>query len=137
MHRVLTGRILFLAMTLITAVVVAAADRVQPGQWETTLTGAAARPLVTRYCITPAEAKSMSGDLAMLRKYLEDSTAAKTKGRCVVKNVTLDGNRTTVTIVCGKSEVIGTTTYHGDHYESSSSDGTTVVGKRLGGCPVK
>jgi hypothetical protein len=129
--------LLFSAMILFGAASASAADRVQAGQWETKLTGATPQPMVTKYCITPAEAKLMNGDLATLRKYLVESTAEKTKGRCSVKNVALNGNRTVVTMVCGKSEVVGTTTYHGDHYESTSSNGTTVTGKRLGGCPAR
>jgi len=113
-----------------------AADRVQAGQWETTLTGATPQPMVTKYCITAAEARAMNGDLATLRKYLEESTAANTKGRCAVKDVELDGNRTVVTMKCGKTEVVGTTTYHGDRYESTSSNGSTVTGRRLGACPA-
>jgi hypothetical protein len=77
----------------------------------------------------------MNGDLATLRKYLTESTTTNTKGRCSVKSVDLKDDRTIVAIVCGKSEVVGTTTYHGDRYESTNSNGTTVVGKRLGACP--
>jgi hypothetical protein len=116
---------------------VAAADRVQAGEWETELTLGSAKPMLTRYCITAGEAESMNGDLATLRKYLEESTETNTKGMCKVKNVALNANRTIVTIVCGKTEVVGTTIYHGDRYESSSSDGTTVTGKRVGACPSR
>jgi hypothetical protein len=123
-------------VVLLLAVSASAADRVQAGQWQTTLTSAG-KPMVTKYCITAQEAKLMNGDLATLKKYLEESTATKTRGRCTVKSVSLTGNRTVVAIACGKTEVVGTTTYFGDHYESKSSDGTTVTGKRLGPCPAK
>jgi hypothetical protein len=128
---------LFSATLLLGAANAAAADRVQAGQWETTMTGGSAKPTVAQYCITPGEAHQMSGDLATLRKYLEESTATNTGGRCAVKNVELKGNQTVVTIACGRTEVVGTTTYYGDHYESSSSNGSTVVGKRVGDCPAK
>ena len=111
----------------------AAADRVQAGEWETKTT-IAGKPSVTKHCITAAEARLMNGDEATLRKYVEQSTAEKTKGRCTVKSVVVTGNRTVVTIACGKTQVVGTTTYHGDHYESTSG-GVTLVGKRLGACP--
>jgi hypothetical protein len=123
------------ATLLLGAANVAAAGRVQAGQWETRLTMGSGKPMLTKYCITTGEAESMNGDEATLRKYLEQSTATNTKGRCTVKSVKVDDNRTIVTVVCGKSEVVTTTTYHGDHYESSSSSGATVVGKRLGDCP--
>lgn len=127
--------VLFSLAALLVPSATFAAERVQPGQWSTTMTIGSSKPMVTKYCITAADARLMNGNLATLRKYLEESTATKTKGRCAVKNVELNGNRTIVTIACGKTEVVGTTTYHGDHYESSSSDGSTVVGKRVGECP--
>ena len=130
-------RTLAVATAVIFAAAAFAAERVQSGEWETTLTIASGQPMVTKNCITPAEAKLMNGDVATLRKYLVESTAAKTKGRCSVKDVVLTGNRTVVTMACGKREVTGTTTYYGNRYESTSSDGTKVTGKRLGACPRK
>jgi hypothetical protein len=112
-----------------------AVDRVKPGQWETKLSVGAGKPMVSTHCITASEAALMNADTATLRKYLEKSTAANTKGRCSVKNVETSGNQTIVTLVCGKREVVGTTTYHGDHYESTSSNGTHMTGKRVGACP--
>lgn len=112
-----------------------AADRVQAGQWETTLTMGAGKPMVSKYCIGAAEAKAMNGDEAGLRKYLEESTAANTKGRCSVKSVELEDDTTTVALVCGRTEVASTTRYFGDRYESKSSNGTVVAGKRIGDCP--
>jgi hypothetical protein len=124
-----------IAVLLLCATSVTAADRVQAGEWETTMTMGSAKPMVSKYCITAAEAKHMSGDLATLRKYLVESTATNTAGRCSVKDVALTGNRTVVTIACGKTVVTNTTTYHGDRYESTSSNGSTVAGTRLGACP--
>lgn len=130
--------VLVLLTTLSYAGAGAAAPRVQPGEWETKLTGPSVpAPMVTKYCITPAEATAMSGDLATLKRYVEDSTAERTKGRCFAKSVALNGDRTVVTIVCGKTEVTATTTYHGDRYESSDSNGTKVTGKRTGACPAR
>jgi hypothetical protein len=123
---------LLLCATTLTAF---AADRVQAGRWEATMRTGSAKPIATQYCISALEARSMSGDLATLRKYVEESTKANTAGRCSVKAVALKDNRTTVTIACGKSEVTNTTTYHGDRFESTSSNGSTVAGKRLGACP--
>lgn len=112
-----------------------AADRVQAGQWETTVAMGAGRPMVTKYCISAAEAKAMNGDEAGLRKYLEQSIVENTKGRCWLKSVKLEDDTTTVTLVCGRTELVSITSYFGDRYESVSSDGTTVAGKRIGDCP--
>lgn len=117
------------------AAMAGAAERVKAGQWETTLKLKSGEPVLTKNCVTAGEARFMNGDLATLRKYLEESTAANTQGRCAVKRVELNDNRVIVTMVCGKTETVGTTTYHGDRYESSSSGGVTIVGKRLGDCP--
>jgi hypothetical protein len=114
----------------------AAADRVHSGEWETKMTPPSGAPIVTKHCITDAEARLINGDAAALRKYVEDSTAKNTRGRCAVKKVDVNGNRTVVTIACGKLEVVGTTTYFGDRYESSSSNGTKLTGKRVGACPA-
>lgn len=135
MTKMLAVTLISTAMFVFNAANAAAADRVKPGQWETKLTAGSAPPMVTKYCISAAEAALMNGDLATLRKYLEDSTAEKTKGRCSVKSVELNDNRTVVTMACGKAESVGTTTYFGDRYESVNSNGSTVVGKRLGACP--
>jgi hypothetical protein len=112
-----------------------AADRVKAGKWETKLTppGASA-PIVSTYCISADEARLMNSDVATLRKYVTDSTAAKLKGRCTVKSVVAKDNQTIVTIACGKTEVTSTTTYYGDHYDSTSSNGTKLSGKRIGDC---
>jgi hypothetical protein len=116
----------------------AAADRVKAGAWETTLTIGTGKPMVTKYCITDADARLMNGDLAALRKYLVDSTAKNTRGRCTVKSLELRDNRTTVAkLTCGKTEVVNTTTYYGDRYSSTSSNNVTVAGKRVGACPAK
>lgn len=122
------------AVFLIAATSARGAERVRAGQWETTMTAGAGKPTVTKYCIKAAEAKAMNGDLATLRKYLEDSTAENTGARCVVKHVELKGNRTVVTVACGEIQLVSTTTYHGDRYEASSSNGMKVTGRRIGAC---
>ncbi len=128
-------RLLAVLLTCATTLAAAAADRVQAGQWETNMTSGSAKPIVGKYCISAAEAKAMSGDVATLRKYVEESTKANTAGRCTVKAVALNGDRTVITIACGKTEITNTTTYRGDRFESTSSNGTIVAGKRLGACP--
>jgi HAMP domain-containing protein len=121
------------ATLLLVSSTAAAADRVQAGKWQTEVT-VAGKPMRTEYCISAAEAKLMNGDVATLRKYLEQSTAEKTNGKCAVTKVAIEGNRTIVGIVCGKTEVVGTTSYFGNRYESATSDGSKVTGKRLGDC---
>lgn len=111
-----------------------AADRVKAGNWEMRVTLPGAKSAVNTHCITADEARQINGDVATLRKYVETSTAEKLQGRCTVKSVVAKDNQTIVTIACGKTEVTSTTTYHGDHYEVSSSTGMTMTGKRIGDC---
>lgn len=108
--------------------------RVEAGEWETTLLVEGSKPAITRYCITAADAKAMSGDEAVLRQFLEQSTRMNTSGRCAVKSVKLDGDTSVVKMVCGRTEIATTTKFYGDRYEATSSTGSTVTGKRLGVC---
>lgn len=111
-----------------------AAERVQPGKWETKLKIGKGAASAATYCISSAEAASMNGDAASLRRYVEKSTAEKTNGRCAMSKLELSGNRVVVTVACGKTVMVSTTKYFGDRYESTTSDGTTITGKRLGAC---
>lgn len=112
-----------------------AADRVHAGQWETTITVKSGSPVTAKTCITAEEASVMNGDTKTLRKYLEESTAKNTGGRCAIKDLEVSGNKITVTMACGKSETVSATTYHGDTWESSTTAGAKVKGRRLGACP--
>ncbi len=110
------------------------ADRVQSGQWQTKMTMGKGKPMVSTHCINVAEAKLMNGDAATVRKYVEESTAKNTGGRCSVKTFALSANRSTVTIACGKTRVTSTTNYYGDHSDSFDSNGTKIEAKRIGSC---
>ncbi len=112
-----------------------AGNRTQAGLWETKMSVGSGEPMIATGCITGTEAVAMNGDLDTIRQYLEQTTATNTQGRCSIKNVALNDNRLDVTTVCGTTEVISKTTYHGDHYESTSSGGASIQGKRLGDCP--
>ena len=45
------------------------------------------------------------------------------------------GNQVTVTSQCAVGSNTGTTTYHGDSFDSENSNGTKVHAKRIGACP--
>ncbi len=109
----------------------AAADRVHPGQWETTV-DSGGRTRTMQSCLTPAEAQVMNGDEAMLRDGIEKATAAS---GCKVTAVKASGNQVTVTSQCAVGSNTGTTTYHGDSFDSENSNGTKVHSKRIGACP--
>jgi predicted extracellular nuclease len=112
-----------------------AADRVHTGQWETTMeTGG--RSLVSKTCVTPEEAQLMNGDENTLKAAIEKATAAATAATgCKLTAVKASGNQVTVSSQCPMGANTGTTTYHGDSYDSENTNGTKVHAKRIGACP--
>jgi len=123
--------LLAMAMLALTVAGARAADRVQPGQWETTIT-AGARDRVLKSCVTAAEANAANGDEKMFRASVVKT--AEDAG-CTVKDVKVSGNQVTSDATCGGMQATSTTTYHGDWYEQTSSNGTKVRAKRVGACP--
>jgi hypothetical protein len=108
-----------------------AADRVQPGQWETTIT-AGGRDRVMKACVSAAEASVANGD----EKTFRDSVVKTAEAAgCTVKEVKVSGNQVISDSTCGGHQNTSTTTYHGDWYEQTSANGTKVHAKRVGACP--
>lgn len=108
-----------------------AADRVQAGQWETTIS-AGARDRIMKSCVTAAEANAANGDEKTFRASMVKSAEA---AGCKVKDVKVSGNQVIADSTCGGMQATSTTTYHGDWYEQLSSNGTKVRAKRIGACP--
>jgi hypothetical protein len=126
-----TSFLLSIAMLALTVTGARAADRVQPGQWETTIT-AGSRDRVLKSCVTAAEANAANGDERTFRASV--IKAAEDAG-CTVKDVKVAGNQVVSDGTCGGHQNTSTTTYHGDWYEQTSSNGTKVRAKRVGACP--
>lgn len=128
----LSGLIAFAAAPL------QAADRMTPGQWETTTT-AAGKTHTTTACITPDMAKLANADEKTGRALTEKAGA----GVCVLGTYQDSGNKVSYTMTCGKSETAtSTTTYRGDTAESVMThtyDGKTTTTqiklRRVGTCP--
>ena len=131
MKNVSTFLLLSIAMLALTVAEARAADRLQPGQWETTIS-AGERESVMQICVTAAHASAVNGD----EKTFEASVlkAAQDAG-CTVKEVKVSGNQVTVDATCAGTQATTTTTYHGDRYEQVSSNGSKVSAKRVGPCP--
>jgi hypothetical protein len=131
MKSISTSLLLSIAMLALTVAEARAADRLQPGQWETTIS-AGERERVTQICVTAAHASAVNGD----EKMFEASVlkAAQDAG-CTIKDVKVSGNQVTVDATCGGIQATSTTTYHGDRYEQVSSNGSKVSAKRVGPCP--
>lgn len=119
---------------------VSAADRTAPGQYEM-VTIADGKTQTDSVCQTPEMAKIANGDAKSGREEKQKTLDRFGKGRCTVKAYDIIGNTVSATIVCGKSEVTTSTTYHGDTSESevttTDSGKTTSVrvkAKRVGAC---
>jgi len=126
-HRVL------LAVGLLASVSLAAeaADRVRPGQWEQTIT-VAGRTIAKSTCLTQSDAEAINGDAPSIKAYAEKVSAP---AACKVSDVTITGNQVVITSVCASGkENVGTTTYHGDRFETVNTNGTTSQAKWVGAC---
>jgi len=107
-----------------------AADRVQAGQWETTL-NMAGRTMTRSICLTQSDADLINGDAKSIRTYADKVGAP---AGCKVTDVKINGNQVTVTSACANGENVGTTTYHGDAYETTNTNGAKAQSKRVGAC---
>jgi len=125
-----TVLLLSIAMLALTAAAARAADRVQAGQWETTIT-AGGRDRVMTHCVTAAEASVANGDEKTFRASIVK--AAEDAG-CTVKELKVSGNQVSSDGTCGGMQSTSTTIYHGDWYEQTSANGTKVHAKRVGAC---
>ena len=128
----LSGLIAFAAAPL------QAADRMPPGQWETTATSAG-KTYTTTGCVTLDISKIANADEQTVRA-LTDKAGA---GVCVLGTYQDSGNKVSYTMTCGKSgTATSTTTYRGDTAESVMTDTydgktntTQIKLRRVGKCP--
>ena len=127
----LSGLIAFAAAPL------QAADRITPGQWETTATSERGT-YTTTTCMTPDMAKIANADEQTVRA-LTDKAG---EGVCVLGTYQDSGNKVSYTMTCDKSVTTTITTFRGDSYETDFTNTkggmapTTmhVKGKRVGAC---
>ena len=92
MKKFSTSFLLSIAMLALAAAAARATDRVQPGQWETTIT-AGARDRVLKSCVTAAEANVANGD----EKTFQQSVVKTAEDAgCTVKDVKVSGNQAKV-----------------------------------------
>lgn len=114
------------------AVLAFAADRVRTGQWETTVTFPnGMEPRKSSNCVSEADAAAMNGDVASIRAVLVKDLG---ESGCTVKDIAIKGNQVVVTSVCMSRESTSTTTYHGDAFETVTTNGTKIQAKRVGAC---
>ena len=135
-HRTRIALLSCLSFTLIAATSLRAADRMQPGNWESKITRSG-QTITSTHCVTKKEASVVNGDTKSQRTHVEKSL----KGACTIQAYDVTGNRVTYRMDCKGTLVESTFTYHGDTYEevtkSTSKDAQTKMvktGRRLGAC---
>jgi uncharacterized protein DUF3617 len=114
-----------------------AADRMQPGKWEFTMTSNGTSSALN-HCIDAAEAAGVNGDVKAARAAAEK----KAKGHCTIKSYDIQGSTVKYSLACGDRTIDSTTTFHGDSSEgvlkTTTADGKvdtkTVKARRLGPC---
>jgi len=83
-------------------------------------------------CLSQADADAINGDAPSIKAYAE---RVGSPAGCKVTDVTIKGDQVIVTSVCaaGKQNV-GTTTYHGDSFETVNTNGAKSQSKWVGPC---
>ena len=112
-----------------------AADRVNAGEWETTMT-ANGQSHTSKSCKTEAQAKEANRNAQEMR----EAAAKDRKTGCSLDDIRAEGNLVSYTLACGDSVTQVKATYHdGNSWESVMTNNkhgtTTAKGRRLGACP--
>ena len=109
----------------------AAADRVHAGQWQTTV-NVAGQSMSRSVCLSADDAALINGDAASIKAYAEKVGAP---AGCKVKDVKINGDQVQITSICASGkENVGSTTYHGDRYEATNTNGAKAESRRVGDC---
>jgi hypothetical protein len=124
-------RLLCFCVLVLASLPATSANRVQPGQWETTM-NMAGQEVTKSTCLTQADADAINGDAQSIRAYADKLNAPV---GCKVTDVKADGNQVTVKSVCQSGrENVGTTTYRGNSFETVNTNGVRAQAKRVGDC---
>ena len=108
-----------------------AADRVRAGQW-VGKTAVKEKTYPSSQCLTQSDAEALNGDAKSIRIYLEKTIPPEI---CKLSNIKANGSEVIYTAACGNAAAnVVTTKYHGDSFESISTDGTKSEAKLVGAC---
>jgi len=116
-----------------------AGERLRPGEWEYTIVHAGAEPHVFKHCVTADEAKSINGDTASARAWVEKKAA----GNCTITSYDVHGDTVSYAMTCGPVSIRAKAVFHGDtsEGEETSKNGSApevvshLKSRRLGDCP--
>lgn len=124
------------SLQLVVATGLQAADRMQPGKWEFSMTRDGSTHTSTR-CVTAEEAGSVNGDTKSARAHAEKSAK-----NCTVDAYDIHGDRVSYKLTCAGATIESAATYHGNSFEGdlksvrAGKEATThVKAHRLAACP--
>jgi hypothetical protein len=110
------------------------------GRWENTVT-ASGQTVTHNSCITPEQEEHSKGTVDSMRESIEKTLAKN--GTCKLKEFTVVGATRTEVMVCGKTTIKNSTTFHGDSFETIGTATTAegvksslIKGRRVGDCPA-
>jgi hypothetical protein len=129
MHASLRITLLLSCPLAVLALPAQAVDRIHTGQWETNSTSGG-KTRTHSSCTPQSDVDVMNGDSGAIKALLQ----SQLPGVCKVTDVQAKGDTVVVTTDCAGSKNTSTTHYHGDSYDSVSSNGTTITAKRVGAC---
>ena len=110
------------------------------GLWENTVT-ASGQTVTRNACITPEQEQRSKGTADSMRESIEKALAKN--GACTLKEFTVVGATRTEVMVCGKTTIKNSTTFHADSFETIGTATTAegvksslMKGRRVGDCPA-
>jgi Protein of unknown function (DUF3617) len=114
--------------------------RMRAGLWENTVTSNGSTA-TRNACITPEQEEHSKGTVESMRESIEKALAKS--GSCKLKEFTVTGANRTEVMVCGKTTIKNSTTFHGDSFETTATSTTaegvkssSIKGRRIGDCPT-
>lgn len=131
----------FIALLLAVAGCLQGQVRMRAGLWENTVTsnGSVA---THKACITPEQEEHTKGSVASMRESIEKALAKR--GTCKLQDFSVTGATRTEVMVCGKTIVKNSTTFHGDSFDTVATSTTAegvkssfIKGRRIGDCPAR
>ena len=130
----------FIALLFATAGWLQGQVRMRAGLWENTVTSNGSTA-TRKACITPEQEEHSKGTVDTMRESIEKALAKS--GTCKLKEFNVIGATRTEVMVCGKTTIKNSTSFHGDSFEtvgtSTTAEGvksSLIKGRRIGDCPA-
>jgi hypothetical protein len=114
--------------------------RMRAGLWENSVTSNGTTA-TRNACIAREQDEHSTGTVDSMRVSIENALAKS--GTCKLKEFTVVGTTRTEVMVCGKTTIRNSTTFHVDSFETEGTSTTAervksslIKGRRIGDCPT-